>query len=205
MAVVCAQCRQLSAGGFPRGVGVGMQYGPEVQALAVVLHFAHFPPYARTAELLDALLGDRPSAGSLVRCTAAAARACVPAQRVAVSAIGPSATARGRDHAARGNAGSAVLDQVSRRRDSDAHAVRTYTPGAAARAPRPAACGSRSRRRSWGAAVSTVVPVRLVAARRRTRCGYQHRFVPSLRRRNGVAESVDNRPWSSRRHRRPHL
>lgn len=93
LGVACAACGHVSAGPFPPGIAVGVQYGPEVKALAVALHSAHFLPYARTAELLDALLGDGPSAGSLVQWTAAAARACVPAERAAAIAIGQSATA----------------------------------------------------------------------------------------------------------------
>jgi transposase len=90
---VCADCGHAAAGVFPVGVLVGVQYGPEVKALAVALHSYHLLPYARTAELLEALLGDGPSPGSLVRWTAAAARTLVPAQAAAAAAVGQSATA----------------------------------------------------------------------------------------------------------------
>jgi transposase len=93
VAVTCAHCGHTTAGTFPPGVLVGVQYGPEVKALAVALHSYHLLPYARTAELLDALLGDGPSPGSLVRWTATAARTLAPAQRAAARRIGQSATA----------------------------------------------------------------------------------------------------------------
>jgi hypothetical protein len=93
LAVACPHCGHTATGAFPPGVVVGVQYGPEVKALAVALHSAHFLPYGRTAALLDALLGDGPSVGSLVRWTAAAARTLLPAQRAAAVAIGQSATA----------------------------------------------------------------------------------------------------------------
>lgn len=93
VAVACAHCGHASAGALPRGVGVGVQYGPEVKALAVALHSYHLLPYGRTAECLTALLGAGPSAGSRARWTAVAARTLVPAQRAAAVAIGQSATA----------------------------------------------------------------------------------------------------------------
>lgn len=91
--VACARCGHTTVGAFPGGVSAGVQYGPEVRALAVGLHSYHLLPYARTAELLAALLGDGPSPGSLVRWTAAAARALAPAQRAAAAAIAGSAAA----------------------------------------------------------------------------------------------------------------
>jgi hypothetical protein len=93
VAVACAHCGHTTAGAFPGGVGVGVQYGPEVKALAVALHSYHLLPYARTAELLDALLGDGPSPGSLVRWTTAAACALRPTQQAAAAAITGSAAA----------------------------------------------------------------------------------------------------------------
>jgi len=93
VAVACAHCGHATAGALPPGVLVGVQYGPEVKALAVALHSYHLLPYGRTAECLTALLGAGPSAGSLARWTAAAAHALVPAQRAAAVAISGSATA----------------------------------------------------------------------------------------------------------------
>ncbi len=93
VAVACAHCGHATAGALPPGVLVGVQYGPEVKALAVALHSYHLLPYGRTAECLTALLGAEPSAGSLARWTAAAAAALAPAERAAAAAIGGSATA----------------------------------------------------------------------------------------------------------------
>lgn len=93
LAVACAHCGHATAGAFPPGVLVGVQYGPEVRALGVALHSYHLLPYARSAEFLAALLGDGPSAGSLAQWTTVAARALAPAQRAAAVAIGRSSSA----------------------------------------------------------------------------------------------------------------
>lgn len=95
VAVVCPTCGETSVGAFPPGVGgdYSVRYGPELKALAVALHSAHFVPYARTAELLDALLGPGPSTGTLARWTREAAGALRPAQRAAAAAIAQSPTA----------------------------------------------------------------------------------------------------------------
>lgn len=87
LAVACAHCGQTSSGAFPSGLGVGVQYGPEIKALAVALHSYHVLPYARTAELLASLVGPGPSAGSLTRWTRAAAATLAPADRAAAAAI----------------------------------------------------------------------------------------------------------------------
>ncbi len=93
VAVACASCGHASAGALPPGVLVGVQYGPEVRAVAVALHSYHLLPYGRTAECLAALLGAGPSPGTLARWTAAAAAALAPAQRAAARAITASPTA----------------------------------------------------------------------------------------------------------------
>jgi transposase len=93
LGVACAACGHVSAGAFPPGVGVGVQYGPEVKALAVALHSYHLLPYGRTAECLAALLGAGPSVGTLAAWTRAAATALAPAQRAAAVAIGASPSA----------------------------------------------------------------------------------------------------------------
>lgn len=93
LAVACAHCGHATSGVFPPGIGVGVQYGPEVKALGVALHSYHLLPYVRTAEFLAGLLGDGPSAGSLAQWTTVAARALAPAQRAAAVAIGQSPAA----------------------------------------------------------------------------------------------------------------
>lgn len=92
VAVACGACGHTSVGALPPGVGgdYSVQYGPEVQALAVALHSYHLLPYGRTAECLAALLGEGPSVGTLATWTRAAAAALRPAQRAAAAAIGAS-------------------------------------------------------------------------------------------------------------------
>lgn len=93
----CVACAQVTTGVLPPGVGgaYSVQYGPELEALAVALHSYHLVPYGRTVEFLDALLGDGPSAGSPARWTREAARALGPAQQASAAAIraGPTAHA----------------------------------------------------------------------------------------------------------------
>ncbi len=67
MAVTCERCGLESAAQFPHDIVSGVQYGSEVKSLAVALHGYHLLPYGRTAEFLDAVLGDGPSTGSVVR------------------------------------------------------------------------------------------------------------------------------------------
>lgn len=93
LAVGCAGCGRETCGTLPAGLGVGVRYGPELKALAVALHSYHLLPYARTAEVLDALVGDGPSAGSLARWTGEAAAGLVSVQRAAAAAISASPTA----------------------------------------------------------------------------------------------------------------
>lgn len=90
VAIVCAACGHESVAAFPPGILVGTQYGPEMKALAVALHSYHFLPYARTAELLDSIVGDGPSAGSLVNWTRQAAEALAPADQATAAVIAAS-------------------------------------------------------------------------------------------------------------------
>jgi transposase len=51
--VPCPACGQQSVGSFPAEVMAPVQYGPNVQALAVYLHQRQLVPMARTCEVLD--------------------------------------------------------------------------------------------------------------------------------------------------------
>lgn len=95
VALTCARCGHASTGAFPGGIEVGVQYGPELKALAVALHSQHFLPYGRTAEMLAALLGEGPSVGTLVRWTREAAEALRPVVVQAAEAIISSPSAHG--------------------------------------------------------------------------------------------------------------
>ena len=65
--VCCPACGQQSVGTFPAGVRAPVQYGPNVQALAVYLHQGQLVPMARTCEVLDEVCGCPLSQGTLLR------------------------------------------------------------------------------------------------------------------------------------------
>jgi transposase/uncharacterized coiled-coil protein SlyX len=63
--VQCPVCQQASRGSFPAGVEAPVQYGPNLQALAVYLHQYQLVPLARTCELLSDLCDCALSEGTL--------------------------------------------------------------------------------------------------------------------------------------------
>src|SRR5437667_911071 len=65
--VACPACGQHNVGTFPAGVMAPVQYGPNVQALAVYLHQGQLVPMARTCEVLDEVCGCHLSQGTLLR------------------------------------------------------------------------------------------------------------------------------------------
>jgi len=65
--VACPACGQYNVGSFPAGVMAPVQYGPNVQALAVYLHQGQLVPMARTCEVLDEVCGCHLSQGTLLR------------------------------------------------------------------------------------------------------------------------------------------
>jgi len=65
--VPCPACGQQNVGRFPAEVMAPVQYGPNVQALAVYLHQGQFVPMARTCEVLDEVCGCALSQGTLLR------------------------------------------------------------------------------------------------------------------------------------------
>ncbi len=66
-AVCCPTCGQQSVGSFPVEVRAPVQYGPNVQALAVYLHQGQLLPMARTCEVLDEVCSCPLSQGTLLR------------------------------------------------------------------------------------------------------------------------------------------
>jgi transposase len=65
--VPCPVCGQQNVGSFPAQVRAPVQYGPNVQALAVYLHQGHLVPMARTCEVLQEVCGCHLSQGTLLR------------------------------------------------------------------------------------------------------------------------------------------
>jgi transposase len=65
--VCCPACGQQTVGCFPAEVTAPVQYGPNVQALAVYLHQGHLVPMARTCEVLEEVCGCHLSQGTLLR------------------------------------------------------------------------------------------------------------------------------------------
>jgi transposase len=64
--VLCPACGQPSVGSFPAEVAAPVQYGPNVQALAVYLHQGQLVPMARTCDLLEEVCGCHLSQGTLL-------------------------------------------------------------------------------------------------------------------------------------------
>jgi transposase len=64
--VLCPACGQPSVGSFPAEVAAAVQYGPNVQALAVYLHQGQLVPMARTCDLLEEVCGCHLSQGTLL-------------------------------------------------------------------------------------------------------------------------------------------
>jgi transposase len=62
----CPHCNTINRGGFPDGVNQPVQYGKEIQKLAVYFSNYQLLPYDRTAQLFKDLLGHRISVASLV-------------------------------------------------------------------------------------------------------------------------------------------
>lgn len=62
----CPDCGTINRGRFPEGIMQQVQYGPEVQKMAVYFSNYQLLPVKRTAELFEDLFGQRVSEGSLV-------------------------------------------------------------------------------------------------------------------------------------------
>ncbi len=77
-AVCCPTCQVTSLGSFPAAVNAPVQYGPNLQALAVYLHQGQLLPTARTCEALEAICGCQISEASLLQWSELAAERLVP-------------------------------------------------------------------------------------------------------------------------------
>src|SRR3989454_108326 len=62
--ICCPTCHTRNLGSFPAAVSAPVQYGPNIQALAVYLHQGQLLPTARTCEALAALCGCQLSEGT---------------------------------------------------------------------------------------------------------------------------------------------
>ena len=83
-AICCPTCQGTSLGSFPEAVSAPVQYGPNLQALAVYLHQGQLLPTARTCEALAALCGCHISEATLIQWSElAAARLAPTVERIA--------------------------------------------------------------------------------------------------------------------------
>ena len=77
-AICCPTCHTTSLGSFPASVNAPVQYGPNLQALAVYLHQGQLLPTARTCEALAAICGCQISEGTLIQWSELAAERLAP-------------------------------------------------------------------------------------------------------------------------------
>src|SRR6266581_4484830 len=77
-AICCPTCHSISLSSFPAAVSAPVQYGPNLQALAVYLHQGQLLPTARTCEALAALCGCQISEATLVQWSELAAERLAP-------------------------------------------------------------------------------------------------------------------------------
>ncbi len=66
-AICCPTCHTTSVGRFPASVSAPVQYGPNLQALALYLHQEQLLPTARTCEALEAMCGCQISEATLLQ------------------------------------------------------------------------------------------------------------------------------------------
>src|SRR5258708_12943115 len=80
----CPACHSTSVGSFPASVSAPVQYGPNLQALAVYLHQGQLLPTARTCQALAALCGGQIAEATLIQWSELAAeRLPPPVERIA--------------------------------------------------------------------------------------------------------------------------
>ena len=77
-AICCPTCHTTSLGSFPASVSAPVQYGPNLQALAVYLHQGQLLPTARTCEALAAICGCHLSEGTVIQWSELAAERLAP-------------------------------------------------------------------------------------------------------------------------------
>jgi transposase len=74
----CPRCHSKTQGSFPPSVSAPVQYGPNLQALAVYLHQGQLLPTARTCEALAAMCGCQIAEATLLQWREPAAERLVP-------------------------------------------------------------------------------------------------------------------------------
>jgi transposase len=77
-AICCPHCHTTSLGSFPTSVSAPVQYGPNLQALAVYLHQGQLLPTARTCEALASICGCQIAEGTLIQWSELAAERLAP-------------------------------------------------------------------------------------------------------------------------------
>ncbi len=77
-AICCPHCHTTSLGSFPSWVSAPVQYGPNMQALAVYLHQGQLLPTARTCQALAAICGCHISEATLLQWSELAAERLAP-------------------------------------------------------------------------------------------------------------------------------
>jgi transposase len=77
-AICCPTCHIRNLGSFPVAVSAPVQYGSNLQAVAVYLHQGQLLPTARTCEALAAICGCQISEGTLLQWSELAAERLVP-------------------------------------------------------------------------------------------------------------------------------
>jgi transposase len=77
-AICCPRCHSTSVGSFPATVSAPIQYGPNLQALAVYLHQGQLLPTARTCEALAAMCGCQIAEATLLQWSELAAERLAP-------------------------------------------------------------------------------------------------------------------------------
>jgi transposase len=76
--LTCPTCQSRKLGSFPAQVNAPVQYGPNLQALAVYLHQGQLLPTARTCEALAAICGCQIAEGTLIQWSELAAERLAP-------------------------------------------------------------------------------------------------------------------------------
>lgn len=77
-AIRCPTCQHLTRGSFPDAVTAPVQYGPQVQALAVYLHQGQLLPTARTCDALASLCGCQLSEATVLQWSEVASQRLAP-------------------------------------------------------------------------------------------------------------------------------
>jgi transposase len=88
--ICCPGCHTRNLGSFPAAVSAPVQYGPNLQALAVYLHQGQLLPTARTCEALAAICGCQISEATLLQWSDLAAERLAPTVERIAELIGAS-------------------------------------------------------------------------------------------------------------------